>query len=380
MNVDEAPAFNEAAPIARSIVEETGARLVGLPVVATDPDGTSVTYEFEGDVNKADEAFFEIDSATGQLMTKVAGLDHEAKESRMVTVVAAGSAKKADSEDSEESKVKAIVSITVIDKQEPPMFDDEGPATIISVQETDTGTLSPLVSATDPDEDGSVTYFLRNPGTMPFSIARATGELSIVGKLDYETLSSYALMVIAVDQGGRTAERQVTINVSNVPEPPMFPVNSAELFVYEGRVGQKVLDPTGALIATDGDKQPLTFTLSGGPETSFNINRASFDRNTGVSQAQLTTKVPLDHATPPISPLRERSPPPMAREKLTSLSPSLCGTSPKRATPHPSSLSARLTTPPYSGKPLQWRRMPSLNTLAPCMQWMPTPMTRSPTR
>ena len=51
------------------------------------------------------------------------------KNPECVTVVAAGSAKKADSEDSEESKVKAIVSITVIDKQEPPMFDDEATTT-----------------------------------------------------------------------------------------------------------------------------------------------------------------------------------------------------------------------------------------------------------
>ena len=33
--------------IMRSIVEGMGVRAVGLPVVATDPDGTSVTYAFE---------------------------------------------------------------------------------------------------------------------------------------------------------------------------------------------------------------------------------------------------------------------------------------------------------------------------------------------
>ena len=83
MNVDEAPTFNEGTDIARSIVEGTDARPVGLPVVATDPDGTSVTYAFEDGDNKVDEAFFTIGSTTGQLMTKAAGLDHEAKESRM---------------------------------------------------------------------------------------------------------------------------------------------------------------------------------------------------------------------------------------------------------------------------------------------------------
>ena len=52
MNVDEAPTFRFTGiedgtvdnPIMRSIVEGMGVRAVGLPVVATDPDGTSVTY------------------------------------------------------------------------------------------------------------------------------------------------------------------------------------------------------------------------------------------------------------------------------------------------------------------------------------------------
>ena len=84
----------------------------------------------------------------------------------------------------------------------------------------------------------------------------------------------------------------------------MFPFDSAELFVYEGSARQKVLDPTGALIATDGDKQRLTFTLTGEAEAFFNIDRVSFNNN--ASKGELTTKVPLDYdADPP--PLREFS-------------------------------------------------------------------------
>ena len=111
----------------------------------------------------------------GQLKTKVAGLDHESDSLPIpyTVVTATGSAKKADSEDSEESKVTAAVTIAVIDKQEPPMF-DEATTTPRNVQETDTGEITPAVSAIDPDMDDSVTYFLSAPGTTPFRIATGT--------------------------------------------------------------------------------------------------------------------------------------------------------------------------------------------------------------
>ena len=209
-------------------------------------------------------------------------LDYETTSSYIVYVTATGTPAKPTS--------VATVTINVIDKQEPPVFG--GDATVISVREDMTvGVLPSALSATDPDAEDTLTYFLSDPGAAPFRIDSSSGILSVVGKLDYETKSSYKLTVIAVDPGGRTAERKVTINVTNVEEQPEFPYDeTAELFVYEGPARQPVYDPTGALMATDGDKDSLIYTLGGTDKNSFNIVA-----NTGG----LTTKVPLVHGTDP---------------------------------------------------------------------------------
>ena len=47
-NVDEPPVFANTT-ITRHIVEGTGVRAVGLPVVATDPEGQAVTYKVTTD-------------------------------------------------------------------------------------------------------------------------------------------------------------------------------------------------------------------------------------------------------------------------------------------------------------------------------------------
>ena len=80
-----APMFDEGATATRSIDENTAAGMnVGDPVTATDPDeGDKVAYTLSG----TDAASFTINGSTGQLMTQAA-LDHETKDSYMVTVTA----------------------------------------------------------------------------------------------------------------------------------------------------------------------------------------------------------------------------------------------------------------------------------------------------
>ena len=80
-----APMFDEGATATRSVDENTAAGMnVGDPVTATDPDeGDKVAYTLGG----SDEASFTINGSTGQLMTQAA-LDHETKDSYMVTVTA----------------------------------------------------------------------------------------------------------------------------------------------------------------------------------------------------------------------------------------------------------------------------------------------------
>ena len=82
---NNAPEFAAGEDDARSVAENTAAgENIGAPVMATDTDaGDTLTYTLGG----ADMASFDIDGATGQLMTK-ADLDFETKDSYTVEVMA----------------------------------------------------------------------------------------------------------------------------------------------------------------------------------------------------------------------------------------------------------------------------------------------------
>ena len=78
-NVEEAPEF-DSATTTRSVVENAAGENIGEPVAAMDDDaGDTMTYTLGG----TDMDSFDIDEATGQLMT-MAALDFEMKASYMV--------------------------------------------------------------------------------------------------------------------------------------------------------------------------------------------------------------------------------------------------------------------------------------------------------
>ena len=95
MMVTTAPEFADSEDGARSVAENTGAGMeIGAPVTATDANDDTLIYGLGG----TDTASFDIDTATGQLMTKAA-LDYETKDSYSVTVTASDSGGLSDSID-----------------------------------------------------------------------------------------------------------------------------------------------------------------------------------------------------------------------------------------------------------------------------------------
>ena len=188
------------------------ARDIGDPVAATDveDDGDTLTYGLRG----ADAASFDIDSTTGQLKTKAA-LDHETKDTYMVTVTVT------DGKDAEDNFAPAVddtitVTITVMDVNEAPVFPDTI-APIVVAENTVTGTnIGAPVVATDVDSGDTLTYTLDDTDGASFAIVEASGQLQTKAALDYETQTDYEVTVIATDNGDLMGEITVTINVTNV--------------------------------------------------------------------------------------------------------------------------------------------------------------------
>ena len=126
--VNAAPEF-AVAPAERSVTENTAAGMaIGEPVEATDADDDTLTYTLGGD----DMASFDIDEATGQLMT-MAALDFETETSYSVTVTAS------------DGKDSATVMVTVMVTN----VDEMGMVTLSAMQPT-VG-MEIMATLTDPD-------------------------------------------------------------------------------------------------------------------------------------------------------------------------------------------------------------------------------------
>ena len=103
------PVFGVASPVTRTVDENTAAgEPIGDPIAATDADGDSLTYRLSG--VHADS--FEIDAATGQLLTREGTTyDHEARDRYSVTVRAG---------DGRGGRARVAVNVAVADVDEPP--------------------------------------------------------------------------------------------------------------------------------------------------------------------------------------------------------------------------------------------------------------------
>ena len=272
-DVNEAPVFADDSTTL-SVAENTAANTnIGNTITATDPDSDELEYSLSG----TDANAFSIDDITGQLKTKAA-LDYETKNAYAVTITA--------SDGKLNDNINVTINITDIDENHAPAFATENTTRSV-VENTGSGVdIGDAVSATDLDND-MLTYTLDGTDAASFSIDSTTGQLRTKAALDYETKTSYSVIITASD-GKLNDNINVTINITDIDE------NHAPAFATENTT-RSVVENTGsgvdigdAVSATDLDNDMLTYTLDGTDAASFSI-----DSTTG----QLRTKAALDYET-----------------------------------------------------------------------------------
>lgn len=102
---------------------------------------------------------------------------------------------------------------------------DQSDRTTREVEEnTEKGTsIGAAVRAHDEDDDLLI-YTLGGPDAEFFRIGRNDGQLKTEAPLNYEVRNSYTVVVTATDPFGATDSIQVTINVTDVDDPPVITV------------------------------------------------------------------------------------------------------------------------------------------------------------
>ena len=256
-DLNEAPVFTPIAPDLHDVDENTVAgRNIGAPVAATDDDDDNLTYSLDD----SSRATFDIDTSSGQLLTKAA-LDYETGPNSYIVDVRAA--------DPSGANDRIMVTITVNN------VDEEGTVTLSSTQPIE-GT---LLTATldDPDDvSGSVTWSWR----------RSQSQTSLGNPISGGTSATYT--PVAADVGlflratasytdgegpGKSALAVSGNRVQAAPapqnEPPGVPSNTAARNVAENTVaGRNIGLPVAA---SDDDNDPLTYSLDLTSRDTFNI-------------------------------------------------------------------------------------------------------------
>ena len=228
-NVFEAPRFGDddgSGTATRTVPENTVAdQNIGPPVSATDDEGDNLTYELGG----AHAGSFDFDTTSGQIKTKDA-LDHETQDSYSVTVsVSDGKNDQDDAEDPPVMDTFIDVTITVEDTNEPPAFADDA-VTDLEVAENTAAdvNIGAALTATDPDENETLTYGLTGTDASSFDID-AHGQIKTKAALDHETKETYTVTVTVSDGRNDAGDDEqnpvadatitVTITVTDVDDP-----------------------------------------------------------------------------------------------------------------------------------------------------------------
>ena len=274
-NVNEAPVFSDGTTTTRAIAENVGANInIGTAVKAADPDtDDSLTYTLGG----TNAASFAIDDKTGQLKTNAA-LDFETKTVYSVTITV--------SDGSLTDTITVTITVTNLDETPSniaPVFDD-GDSTTRSIAENTPAdrNIGAAVSATDTDSN-TLAYLLSGDDASSFDIVSTTGQLKTNAALNYEDKDTYQVKVSVLD-GSSTDTIDVTINVTDVNEAPVFADDSTTLSVAENTAASTNIG--SAITATDPDGDDLTYSLEGSDAASFDIVSTT---------GQLKTKAALDY-------------------------------------------------------------------------------------
>ena len=119
----------------------------------------------------------------------------------------------------------------------PPVFTDGTSTTRAVAEYTPSGKdIGDPVSATDVDSE-YLTYSLEGTDADSFSIDTATGQLQTSAALNYQTKNSYSVTVSVSDDYNNTDSITVTINVTDVNEAGITPVNQRTQEVQNAIMG-----------------------------------------------------------------------------------------------------------------------------------------------
>ena len=250
---------------------------VGTALTATlsDPDGGVTGVAWQWQVSDDQSAWSDITTATSASYTPVAG-----DENRYLRVRASYGDRRGSGKRAERSLPDRVQLAPAANS--PPEFPSASTTRSVDENTSSGQPIGAPVAAVDGD---ALAYGLGGADAASFSIDQNTGQLRTNAALDYETRSSYRVVVTATDPSHASDTIAVRIDVVDRNEPPAFAASLRGLLTVDENT------PAGRLIgeswtATDPEEDALTHSLGGADAASFDIV---------AKTGQLLTSASLDH-------------------------------------------------------------------------------------
>lgn len=276
---DNRPLFNSTNYVFHFEEEQKRGSLVGR-VFAEDKDfgpNSEVRYTFE-----TPQPNFELNAITGEL-TSTLQLDRESLMRQRGAAVFSFVVVSSDQGLPKPLRDQAKVQVYIQDiNDNPPKFTkDIYQASIAESAPNLTQLLRVSASDVDENKNGLVRYHIAEGNEEgQFTIDSSSGQVTLVGKLDYESTSSYSLKIIAVDAGAVPLSSSCMLSISILDEndnSPAFPKSSLSVDVLENmRIGELVASVT-ASDADSGHNADITYSIT----ATNNHGTFSISPNTG---------------------------------------------------------------------------------------------------
>ncbi|XP_051276283.1 LOW QUALITY PROTEIN: protocadherin Fat 4 [Dicentrarchus labrax] len=276
---DNRPLFNSTNYVFHFEEEQKRGSLVGR-VFAEDKDfgpNSEVRYTFE-----TPQPNFELNAITGEL-TSTLQFDRESLMRQRGAAVFSFVVVSSDQGLPKPLRDQAKVQVYIQDiNDNPPKFTkDIYQASISESAQNMTQLLRVSASDVDENKNGLVHYHIPEGNEEgQFTIDSSSGQVTLVGKLDYESTSSYSLKIIAVDAGTVPLSSSCMLSISILDEndnSPSFPKSSLSVDVQENmRIGELVASVT-ATDADSGQNADIMYSIT----ATNNHGTFSISPNTG---------------------------------------------------------------------------------------------------
>uniref|UniRef100_A0AAY5EW03 FAT atypical cadherin 4 n=1 Tax=Electrophorus electricus TaxID=8005 RepID=A0AAY5EW03_ELEEL len=288
---DNRPLFNSTNYLFRFEEERPRGSLVGW-VFAEDRDAgpnSEVRYSFE-----TPQPNFELNAITGEL-TSTLQLDRESLMRQRGTAVFAFTVISSDQGLPKPLRDQAKVQVYIqdINDNAPKFSKDIYRASISESAQNMTQLLRVSASDMDESKNGLLHYHISEGNKENwFSIDSSSGQVTLVGKLDYETTSSYSLKIVAEDSGSVPLSSSCLLSINVLDEndnSPSFPKSTMTVDVLENmRIGELVASVT-ATDSDSGSNADITYSIVA------NNNHGTFSISPSTGSIFLVRK--LDYET-----------------------------------------------------------------------------------